>query len=128
MAVKMNSVSARRSLEALGANIKTARLKRRISVKDFAERIGVSESTVARLEKGDDGVSIGTLAMACLVLGEIDRISDFLDAGTDDTGLLLDRESLPKRIDRKRTLKSSSKGPDKVAPIGDGDDEEGVGF
>ncbi|MEM9308826.1 MAG: helix-turn-helix transcriptional regulator [Pseudomonadota bacterium] len=128
MAVKVRSVSARRALEALGANIKTARLKRRISVKGFAERIGVSESTVARLEKGDDGVSIGTLAMACLVLGEIDRISDFLDAGTDDTGLLLDRESLPKRIDRKRTPKSSSGSQGKTTPIADGDDEEGVGF
>lgn len=128
MAVKVSSVSARRALEALGANIKTARLKRRISVKGFAERIGVSESTVARLEKGDDGVSIGTLAMACLVLGEIDRISDFLDAGTDDTGLLLDRESLPKRIDSKRAPKFSSKGQDAAAPIADGDDEEGVGF
>ena len=126
--VKVNALSARRALEALGANIKTARLKRRISVKGFAERIGVSESTVGRLEKGDDGVSIGTLAMACLVLGEIDRISDFLDAGIDDTGLLLDRESLPKRIDRKRTPKSSSKSSDKAAPISDGDDEEGVGF
>ena len=128
MAVKVNSVRARRALEALGANIKTARLKRRISVKGFAERIGVSESTVARLEKGDDGVSIGTLAMACLVLGEIDRISDFLDAGSDDTGLLLDRESLPKRIDGKRKPKSSSSGQDKADPIADGDDEEGVGF
>tara|TARA_R110002049_G_scaffold247690_6_gene422219 strand:+ start:13936 stop:14322 length:387 start_codon:yes stop_codon:yes gene_type:complete len=128
MAVKVNSVSARRALEALGANIKTARLKRRISVKGFAERIGVSESTVARLEKGDDGVSIGTLAMACLVLGEIDRVSDFLDPGSDDTGLLLDRESLPKRIDRKRKTKSSSGDEARTDPIAGGDDEEGVGF
>lgn len=128
MAVKVNSVRARRALEALGANIKTARLKRRISVKGFAERIGVSESTVARLEKGDDGVSIGTLAMACLVLGEIDRISDFLDPGSDDTGLLLDRESLPKRIDRKRKTKPSGSDETKADPVTDGDDEEGVGF
>ena len=61
MAVKVSSLNARRALEALGANIKTARLKRRISVKGFAERVGVSESTIMRLEKGDDGVSIGTL-------------------------------------------------------------------
>ncbi|WP_300056194.1 helix-turn-helix transcriptional regulator [uncultured Roseobacter sp.] len=125
-------MSARRALEALGANIKTARLKRRISVKGFAERIGVSESTVARLEKGDDGVSIGTLAMACLVLGEIDRISEFLDAGTDDTGLLLDRENLPKRIDRKRKPRSPGSSQDKADPVidddDDDDDEEGVGF
>lgn len=128
MAVKVNSVSARRALDALGANIKTARLKRRISVKGFAERIGVSESTVARLEKGDDGVSIGTLAMACLVLGEIDRISDFLDAGSDDTGLLLDRESLPKRIDRKRTTSGAIAGKGRTQSPSESDDDEGVGF
>ena len=128
MAVKLNSLSARRALEALGANIKTARLKRRISVKGFAERIGVSERTVIRLEKGDDGVSVGTLAMACLVLGEIHRISDLLDPGSDDTGLLLDKEALPKRIDRKRGSRpaGSAKG-ENIPADGDGDDE-GVGF
>ena len=128
MAGNVNAVSAGRALEALGANIKTARLKRRISVQDFAQRIGVSASTVARLEKGDGGVSIGTLAMACLVLGEIDRIRDFLDAGTDDTGLLLDRESLPKRIDSRRKPRSSSSAEGKAEPMAANDDEEGVGF
>ncbi|MDF1671139.1 MAG: helix-turn-helix transcriptional regulator [Roseovarius sp.] len=128
MAVNIGSLNARRALEALGANIKTARLKRRISVKGFAERVGVSDSTITRLEKGDDGVSIGTLAMACLVLGELDRISDFLDAGSDDTGLLLDREALPKRIDKKRKPGSSPSDKSQSAPLSDADDEEGVGF
>lgn len=128
MAVKVSSLNARRALEALGANIKTARLKRRISVQGFAERVGVSESTISRLEKGDDGVSIGTLAMACLVLGEIGRISDFLDPGSDDTGLLLDREALPKRIDRKRGSKPTGFAKDQTALPDDDDDEEGVGF
>jgi len=128
MTVKINSVSARRALEALGANIKTARLKRRISVKGFAERVGVSESTLTRLEKGDDGVSIGTLAMACLVLGELERVSDFLDAGSDDTGLLLDRETLPKRIDRKRKTGLTTASKAQTNPPPDSDDEEGVGF
>ncbi len=128
MTAKIKSLNARCALEALGANIKTARLKRRISVMGFAERTGVSESTVIRLEKGDDGVGIGTLAMACLVLGEIDRISDFLDVGSDDTGLLLDRETLPKRIDgkRKSRLPSSGQGtPDSTSNLSD---EDGVGF
>ncbi len=39
MAVKLGSLNAQRALKALGANIKTARLKRRIAVKGFAERI-----------------------------------------------------------------------------------------
>jgi len=128
MTVKVSSLNARRALEALGKNIKTARLKRRISVKGFAERVGVSESTIMRLEKGDDGVSIGTLAMVCLVLGEIERIAEFLDAGSDDTGLLLDREALPKRIDRKRKSGQESSVKDQFGPSPDLDDEEGVGF
>lgn len=128
MTVKVSSLNARRALEVLGANIKTARLKRRISVKGFAERVGVSESTISRLEKGDDGVSIGTLAMACLVLGEIGRISDFLDPGSDDTGLLLDREALPKRIDRKRGARPAGSAKDQTVLPDDDDDDEGVGF
>ncbi|MCZ4288425.1 helix-turn-helix transcriptional regulator [Hoeflea alexandrii] len=127
MVVKVSSLNARRALEALGANIKTARRKRRISVQGFAERVGVSESTISRLEKGDDGVSIGTLAMACLVLGEIGRISDFLDPGSDDTGLLLDRQALPKRIDRKRGSRPTGSAKDETA-LPNSDDDEGVGF
>ena len=127
MTLKVSSPGAKRALEELGSNLKTARLKRRISIKGFAERAGVSTSTIIRLEKGDAGVSIGTLAMACLVLGEIDRIAGFLDPGTDDTGLLLDKQALPKRIDSKRGPKpgNASRGE---RPASDEDDVEGVGF
>ena len=127
MTIKLKSISANRALEALGANIKTARSKRRISVKSFAERIGVSESTVIRLEKGDSGVSLGTLAMACLVLGEIERISEFLDSGSDGTGLLLAQDMLPKRIDRKRGSRVSIPTKDDNSASNE-DDAEGVGF
>lgn len=128
MPTKIKSPQARRALVALGQNLKTARVKRRISIKGFADRIGVSESTVIRLEKGDDGVGIGTLTMACLVLGEIERISQFLDPGTDDTGLLLDRQSLPKRIDSKRRSTSQQKGKAASDHSPPNDDDEGVGF
>ncbi len=127
MSIRVNSLSARNALKALGANVKTARVKRRISIEGFAERIGMSKSTVIRLEKGEDGISIGTLAMACLVLGELDLISRFLDPGTDDTGLLMDRETLPKRIDGNRKGKSKSKDP-KSAASSKGDNDDEVGF
>jgi len=127
MAIRINSVNARRALQTLGRNLKTARIKRRISIKGFAERIGVSESTIMRLEKGDDGVSIGTLAMACLVLGELERVSEFLDPGSDDTGLLMERDALPKRIDGARKIKSKSNVEDKSGTLSESDDE-GVGF
>ncbi len=126
MTAKTKSPQARRALATLGQNLKTARIKRRISIKGFADRVGVSESTVIRLEKGEDGVSIGTLAMACLVLGEIGRISRFLDPGTDDTGRLLDRQSLPKRIDSKRRSKLQPGGDAAAGHSSADDDEEGA--
>lgn len=128
MTVRVPSPRTQRALRSLGANLKVARLKRRISVKGFAERIGVSERTVARLEKGDGGVSIGTLAMAAMVLGELDLISNFLDAGSDDIGLLLEQERLPKRIDRSRNARMSSAMADIDLVQSDDNDDEGVGF
>ena len=53
MASSMKSPRARRALCQMGVNLKTARLKRRIAVKDFAYRVGVSDRTIMRLEKGD---------------------------------------------------------------------------
>lgn len=128
MAVKVPSPNARRALRSLGANLRVARVKRRIPVKGFAERIGVSERTVIRFEKGDAGVSIGTLAMACLVLGELDRITHFLDAGSDDIGLLMEQERLPKRIRRRRIAPASSTAADRDPAQSGNDDDEGVGF
>ena len=128
MAVKMPSPRTRLALRSLGANLKVARLKRRMSMRDFAERIGVSERTVVRLEKGDAGVSIGTLAMAAMVLGELDRISSFLDAGSDDIGLLMEQERLPKRIGRKRSAGRFPTVADRDLAQSGNEDDEGVGF
>ena len=128
MSVRTLSPNAHHALRSLGADLRVARLKRRIPMKEFAERVGVSERTVARLEKGDGGVGIGTLAMACMVLGELDRISGFLDAGSDVTGLLMERERLPRRIDTRRRPEAPSGSTDRNPAHSGNDDEEGVGF
>ena len=129
MTINTKSLRAQRALRQLGENLKTARLKRRIAIKDFAIRVGVSNRTIMRLEKGDDGVSTGTLAMACLVLGEIDRLNNLLDPASDDTALLLDRSALPKRIAGKRRKTSDQSGFDTQGISNSGlSDDEGVGF
>lgn len=125
----MTSPVVTRSLATLGADIRAARLRRRIALQDFAERVGVSPRTIARLEKGDEGVGIGTLAMACLVLGELDRLARLLDPASDDTGLMMEREALPKRIARRRVPKArpAASGPNRNAEADD-EGENGVGF
>ena len=99
---RVHPPSVQRALRALGRDIGIARRKRRLPVADFAVRMGVSQGTLIRLEKGEAGVSIGALAMAFLVLGELHRIEDILDVSRDDTGLLLDIDSLPRRIRRPK--------------------------
>ena len=98
MAKKHQSVTVNRALARLGRDINIARRKRRMSLAEFAERMRVSQGTVMRLERGEPGVSIQALAMALLALGEVNRLHSLLDAASDDTGLLFDAASLPKRI------------------------------
>ena len=45
-----------------------------MSVADFCERLGVTDKTLAKLEMGDGGVRLETMAMALMVLGEIHRL------------------------------------------------------
>lgn len=96
--------SVQRALRGLGRDIQIARKKRRLPVADFAARMGVSQGTVARLEKGEPGVGLGSVAMALLALGELGRLQNLLDVSRDDTGLMLDLDSLPQRIRRRRTV------------------------
>src|SRR5882757_7028147 len=112
MSVKGNRsalpLPVRRALGRLGTDLGLARRRRRISTQSMAERLQVSTATLRRLERGDPSLAIGTLAKALLVLNALDRFSGLLDTGTDDLGLQLMDEALPKRISRK----SSSRGPE----------------
>ncbi len=89
-----------RALKKLGADLRDARRRRRISTLDMAERLGVARETVRRLERGDSKVAIGTVATAAFVLGLVDRLAALADQAADVVGLSIDRESLPKRIRR----------------------------
>ncbi len=87
-----------RSLQALGADIGLARRKRGLTVLMMTERIGVSRATYGRVEKGDPTVAMGVYAMTLFVLGLGTPFAEIADASTDDQGLLLDAERVPKRV------------------------------
>jgi transcriptional regulator with XRE-family HTH domain len=128
MATALKSLNAQRALRQLGTNVKQARLKRRMALQDLADRASVSKRTIARLENGESGVSVGTLAMICLVLGELERIELFLDPSSDDTGLVLDSQNLPKRIARSRKPAVKSEKPSPKSKGKEIENREGIGF
>jgi transcriptional regulator with XRE-family HTH domain len=100
-----------RGIVRLGQDISRARRARRISTTDMAARMGVGRSTLHRLEQGDPGVSLNTLAMALSVLGLFDRLAGLVDPASDELGLMLAEKTLPKRITSRRRNASSENSP-----------------
>lgn len=94
--------AVRRSLAKLGGDIAFARRKRRLTASMMSERLAISKSTYARVEKGDPTVSLGIYAMALFVLGFGSALGDLIDPGRDEQGLLLDADRLPKRVRVKK--------------------------
>jgi transcriptional regulator with XRE-family HTH domain len=99
--------SVRRSLSKFGSDLGLARRKRQLTTAMMSERLGISTSTYARVEKGDPTVSLGVYAMALFALGFGDALGDLVDARRDTEGLLLDEQRVPKRIRPKRDPASS---------------------
>ena len=56
-------------LAEMGENIKLARLRRKLTAEQVAERAGIARSTLWQVEKGLASVSLGTYAQVMFVLG-----------------------------------------------------------
>ncbi len=96
------NLSVDRALKALGQNIALARRRRGLSQADLASRMGVSVSTVRRLEDGHSGTALAYLGSALQVFGELEKLHLLLDTPTDSVGLALMDAELPTRVYSKR--------------------------
>lgn len=66
------------ALQKLGADLAVARLRRKESLRTWAKRLGVTLSTLQRLEAGDPTVSIGIVASALWLInrdGELGQLA-----------------------------------------------------
>ncbi len=91
-------IPAARALRQLGADLRDARRRRRIPTKVMAERAGISRTTLSKAEKGEPGVSVGTLATLMFILGLTERLATVADVSHDEVGRDLGDELLPQRI------------------------------
>ncbi len=87
-----------KALNKIGNEIRDARRRRRITIKLMAERAGISQKTIGKIERGDPTTSIGGYASVLFVLGMTGRLADLVDPALDLTGRQLDEEKLPKRV------------------------------
>jgi DNA-binding XRE family transcriptional regulator len=102
---KIPSLSMDRDLRSLGENISVARRRRKLTQSNLADAAGVTRATIRRLEKGEAGITIGTLAMVLLALGERDGIRKLVSPERDLLGQALSIDSMPKRIRSPRKAK-----------------------
>lgn len=88
-----------RILKTTGQQIKLARLRRKLSSEQVAERAGIGRSTLVKIEKGHPGTGIGHILNVLHALG---LEKDFLLLAKDD--------------ELGRKLQDANLGPKKRAP------------
>ena len=89
-------------LKVLAEHIQLARLRRKFSAEQVAERAGISRETVYNIEQGIPTVAIGSYLQVLFVLGleqdlSMVAASDPLGRKLQDAGILI-RKRAPKRV------------------------------
>lgn len=96
---------AQKTISVLGENIKLARLRRKFSAEQVAERADISRPTLLSIEKGSPTVSIGAYTRVLFVLG---LSEDIIQVAKDDIPgrKLLDAKLLIKKRAPKKSYKN----------------------
>lgn len=90
---------SKRAARHLGALIQRARLARKLTRSDLAERVRVSPGSIVRVEKGEPGVALWVWLNAMENLGLLKQLEDIDDPVS--TAIL--ESALPKRADKSRS-------------------------
>lgn len=82
----------------LGANIGQARKRRRMTQDELAIACGTTRKTVATLERGSPGTTIGTVFSILWKLGLLAGAAALADPDADEHGKILEAARQPQRI------------------------------
>lgn len=100
------------ALRRLGERLKLARLRRRLTARQLAERAGMAPMTLRGIERGSAGVTIGAYLSVMQVLGLAEDINRL--AATDAVGRELQDAGLPSRVRAPRRPPSPSMPPQPI--------------
>lgn len=92
--------AAQAGLRRLGADLSTARKRRRQSQREWAQRLQVSVPTLIRMEKGDPSVSAGIYATALWLIQRHEALAALADPQFDLTALEQDVREARERYRR----------------------------
>ena len=90
------------ALRELGESLAIARTRRHESLRDWAQRLGVSVRTVQRMERGDAGVGMGIYAGALWLVGRTAALAALADPALDQGAIEGDVNAVRERIARRQ--------------------------
>ena len=94
------------AIEKLGADLAVARLRRKESLRSWAQRLGVTVPTLQRLEAGDPSVGIGIVATALWLIQRDGELRNLAAPEHDQGAIELDvREAI--ELGRSRAQSSA---------------------
>jgi transcriptional regulator with XRE-family HTH domain len=94
------------SLASLGGRLKEARLRRNWSQQQTAEKAGLSESSIKKVESGSARITIGAYLSLLDVFGLPAAFDRVLEPGADTLGEALARQATRQRAGSKRRPES----------------------
>jgi transcriptional regulator with XRE-family HTH domain len=97
----MLSPEMQNRIQRIGKNLQIARKRRQKTVKQAAEMMGTSLSSVRRMEAGDPSVRFETY-LAALEVYQLEDSLRFAEPEEDRIGLALEKQRLPQRVRAKK--------------------------
>lgn len=94
--------AVRRATRRLAESVVAWRKLKGLTQAQLADRAGIGLATLARLERGEGGLSLENLLKVLRALGVLESVLTALDPYESDVGRLRSSEELPQRVRPKR--------------------------
>ena len=94
------------ALKRLGANLRTARLRRNLTIEDVAEKIGTGPRPVSDAERGKPSTSVAVYIALLWAYDLLEHMSDVANPAFDEEGLALSLSRERSRAREKERLDS----------------------
>ena len=92
------------ALKRLGSNLRTARIRRKLTIREVAEKIGTGPRPVSDAEKGKPSTGVAVYVALLWTYRLLNRLDDVADPALDKEGLALALENEPVRARRSNLL------------------------
>ncbi len=99
----------------LAQNIVIARKRRKETQAQWAQRLGVSQPTMARIERGDPSVSMASYVMCMWLINQAQGLADLIAPQNDLASLELEVARARLRPDARATAQKQAKAPKKIS-------------